>query len=72
MSDLPQISPLPPRLLRLRDLIDLTALSRATIYREMNAGRFPPPIKIGGANRWPLAEITAFIEERMVVRDRGA
>ena len=61
-----------PKLLTLRDLIELTALSRATIYRGMNAGEFPLPIRIGGTNRWPLEDITAFIEERKAVRGRGA
>ena len=46
--------------------------SRATIYRGMNAGEFPLPIRIGGTNRWPLEDITAFIEERKAVRGRGA
>jgi prophage regulatory protein len=62
----------PDRLLRMRDLIELTALSRATIYREMDAGNFPLPIRIGGNNRWPIAEITAFIEARKAERGRGA
>ena len=60
------------RLLRMRDLIDLTALSRATIYREMDAGNFPLPIRIGGSNRWPLADVLAFIEARRAVRDGSA
>ena len=58
------------RLLRMRDLIDLTALSRATIYREMDAGNFPLPIRIGGNNRWRIAEIIDFIEGRAAFRDR--
>ena len=56
----------------MRDLIELTALSRATIYREMEAGNFPLPIRIGGNNRWPLAEIVDFIEARRALRDRSA
>jgi prophage regulatory protein len=57
------------RLLRMRDLIELTALSRATIYREMDVGSFPLPIRIGGNNRWPLTDVLAFIEARRAVRD---
>ena len=60
------------RLLRMRDLIELTALSRPTIYREMAAGNFPRPLRIGGNNRWPLAEIVDFIEARRALRDRSA
>jgi prophage regulatory protein len=71
-------SPTPPQavqpnhLLRMRDLIEMTALSRATIYREMDAGRFPLPIRIGGNNRWPVAEILDFIEARKSLRDGSA
>jgi prophage regulatory protein len=62
----------PDRLLRMRDLIELTALSRATIYREMEAGNFPLPIRIGGNNRWLLADIINFIEARKAARGRSA
>jgi prophage regulatory protein len=58
------------RLLRMRDLIEMTALSRATIYRAMEAGAFPLPIRIGGNNRWRIAEIIDFIEGRAAFRDR--
>ena len=56
------------RLLRLSDLVELTALSRATIYRLMNAGSFPPPIRIGGINRWPAHELVEFIEAHKATR----
>jgi prophage regulatory protein len=64
----PNTSPAPDKLLRLRDLVELTALSRATIYRLMNAGKFPTPIQIGGANRWPAGELAQFIESRKATR----
>jgi predicted DNA-binding transcriptional regulator AlpA len=50
------------------DVVDLTALSRATIYRLIIAGTFPVPIKIAGASRWLASEVTAFIEDRMAER----
>ena len=61
-----------PSLLRMRDLIEMTALSRATIYRAMEAGNFPLPIRIGGNNRWLLADIIDFIEARKAARGRSA
>ena len=70
--DTPLRTPATDRLIRMREVIELTALSRATIYREMDTGSFPLPIRIGGNNRWELAEITAFIEERKAARHRGA
>ena len=45
------------RLLRMRDLEQLTALSRATIYRAIKAGEVPPSVRIGGSARWVLADI---------------
>jgi predicted DNA-binding transcriptional regulator AlpA len=54
----------------MRDLTELTALSRATIYREMQTGTFPAPIRIGGSNRWPLSDIVAFIEDRRSSRKK--
>ena len=56
------------RLLRMSDVVDLTALSRATIYRQITAGSFPVPIKIAGASRWLASEVTAFIEGRVAER----
>ena len=72
MSDLNTTTqPAPERLLRLHDLLELTALSRATIYREISAGNFPAPIKIAGASRWPASEVTLYIEGRKSARDTG-
>ena len=36
----------PDRFLRLNAVLDLTGLSRATLYRKMDAGTFPKQIKI--------------------------
>ena len=57
------------RLLTLHDLVDRTGLSRATLYREISAGQFPAPLKVGRASRWSAAEVAAFIELRKAARD---
>lgn len=36
----------PDRILRIRSVLELTGLSRATLYRKIEAGRFPRQIKI--------------------------
>ncbi|MCY3734612.1 MAG: AlpA family phage regulatory protein [Chloroflexi bacterium] len=52
------------RLLRLKDVVERTALSRATIYDMMAAGRFPQPVRVGPkSNRWWLSELDSFLEE---------
>ena len=35
------------RFLRLGDVLERTALSRSTIYKKIQDGDFPPPVKVG-------------------------
>ena len=51
------------RLLRLRDVERITGMSRASIYRLMQDGDFPRPVKIGStAIKWKQSDIAAWIE----------
>jgi prophage regulatory protein len=52
----------PDRLLKLRHVLEVTALSRATLYRMMEQGAFPRPVKFGRASRWVASEIAGYIE----------
>jgi prophage regulatory protein len=36
----------PRRLIRIYDVMDLTGMSRSTIYAKMKEGQFPRPLKI--------------------------
>ena len=57
------------QLLRIRDVVKLTALSSSTITRMRNAGQFPQPVKIGSrAVRWRLSDIKAWIESKTSTR----
>ncbi|MYA59612.1 MAG: AlpA family transcriptional regulator [Chloroflexi bacterium] len=38
------------RILRLPEVLELTGLSRSTLYRRVEAGEFPQPVKLGGPN----------------------
>ncbi|OYZ15602.1 MAG: hypothetical protein B7Y35_05920 [Sphingomonadales bacterium 28-64-96] len=50
-------------LLRLPDVIAATGLSRMTIEREMEAGRFPVPVRPTTTTRaWRSDEIAAWID----------
>lgn len=37
--------------------------SRSSIYRDVAAGRLPPPVKLGGRLYWREADIDAYIGE---------
>lgn len=51
--------------LRRRAVEEITGLSRTTIYKLMNAGQFPRPVKITGkAVAWPESAIAAWLASR--------
>ena len=53
------------RLLTLRDVMEVTAMSRSSIYAGMAAGAFPQPIRMGArAVRWIEGEVIEFIASR--------
>jgi prophage regulatory protein len=50
-------------LLRMPSVLTLTGLSKTEIYRRINTGKFPQPIKLGArAVAWPAAQIDAWIK----------
>ena len=55
------------RLLRRREVEELTGLSRASIYRLKRDGRFPAPVRVSDtAVRWKASDITIWIHSRPV------
>ena len=61
----PPVGAAAPRLLTLRDVTALTALSRSAVYALMAESRFPKPIRIGSrAVRWVEQEVLDFIASR--------
>lgn len=54
------------RMLRLRDVMHATGLSRSTIYRSVGAGNMPRPVQITArCIAWPESKIRAWINERI-------
>lgn len=54
------------RLLRLKIVIDCTGLGRSSIYRKIDDGTFPAPIRIGArAVAWVENDVQKWIEERI-------
>ena len=61
-------------LLRRREVEERTGLSRASIYRRIGDGEFPPPVRVGAkAVRWKESDITAWIQSRpAATSERGS
>ncbi|WP_238345941.1 helix-turn-helix transcriptional regulator [Luteimonas saliphila] len=46
------------------DVVRITGLSRATIYRRVAEGGFPPPVHLGGrACGWRTTALQAWIDD---------
>ena len=50
-------------LLRIATVRQATGLSTATIYRKLNAGEFPQPVRLGArCSRWKAEDVRAWIQ----------
>lgn len=49
------------RLINIRTVCEMLACSQRTIYRLVDAGAIPRPLKIGGMLRWRAAEIDEWL-----------
>jgi prophage regulatory protein len=55
------------RLLTMRELTRATSLSRTTVYRMVDEGTLPPPLKIGKSRiAWRASSIARWLAERQV------
>lgn len=54
-----------PRLERLPSVLSRTGMGRSWIYKEIAAGRFPPPVKIGRSSGWDTSAVDAWIEHAL-------
>jgi len=63
---------IPPRILRLPEVVSRTGLPRASIYQQMAQGSFPKPIALSVRSRgWIESEVKDWIEERIRARSTG-
>ncbi len=53
---------IPDALVREPIVIEASGLSGSTIYREVLAGRFPKPRRIGNSKVWVSGELTAWLK----------
>ena len=76
MSKSPSSNPCwgePVLLLRLPEVIRRTGKSRSVIYRDVAAGTFPAPVKIGDrSSAWPSPAVEKWIAERIASQGQAA
>lgn len=51
------------RLVTLSEAAEMLSISIRTLHREISAGRFPRPIKIGRSARVPVSALEAYIQK---------
>lgn len=56
------------RFIKLTDVMNMTGLSRVTIYNYVNAGKFPAYTKVGRASFWEYHEVQTWMNERLAER----
>jgi prophage regulatory protein len=62
----------PDRIVRLKTVLARIALSRATIYRKIAEGTFPPQIRISSKGAgWRESDINCWIADPIAWRPRG-
>jgi len=69
------VQPDQDRLIRMRDVIELTGISRTYIYALSATGKFPRsvPLVPGGTSRaWVLSEVEEWVNQRIAARDLEA
>ena len=58
-----------PKVLRLDAVTKQLGVGRSTLYRWMDEGRFPRPIKLGGRSvGWLVSDIDCWIDQRVQAR----
>lgn len=59
------------KILRLKEVMELTCLARSTIYKYMKEGKFPKQIMLGGNNvAWVYKDVVGWVDDRIVGNDK--
>ncbi|HFH3882474.1 MULTISPECIES: helix-turn-helix transcriptional regulator [Pseudomonas aeruginosa group] len=60
------------RIIRLKEVMDLTGLARSTVYKYIAASEFPAPVSLGErCVGWLESEIQDWILARVAERDKA-
>ncbi|MGZ5198287.1 MAG: helix-turn-helix transcriptional regulator [Telluria sp.] len=58
------------RLIRLREVLRLSGLSRSAVYQKIKVGEFPAQVKTSvRSSAWVLSEVVAWKNARIAARD---
>ena len=58
---------IPPRILRVKDVVELLGVSRSTLYSWISSGIFPRPARLGpNVVGWPATAIEEWLRDRDV------
>lgn len=57
------MEPMNNRLLRAKDVEELTKFKIDWIYKQIALGKFPKPIKIGRSSRWSYLAVKQWLDE---------
>ena len=57
-------------LITIQQVMAITQLSENTIYRDIDKGSFPAPIKVSGSNRWLRLELVDYLMQRVIERNQ--
>jgi len=59
-----------PVVFRLPDVLGMIGLSRASVYRMVQAGTFPQPVRLSpGAVGWMRSEVESWLDGRIAARN---
>lgn len=50
------------RLIPIQTVQEQIGLKKSSIYKRIQQGTFPPPLKIGRASRWASDEVDAWVD----------
>ena len=60
------------KLLKIKNVIALTGLSRSHLYALAQSGQFPKPVKLSErSSAWLESEVLDWIESRIAQRNKG-